>query len=345
MQNPLLTFLVLGHNQERFITAAVESAFAQTYTPLQIILSDDASDDHTFPIMEHMARSYKGRHKVELNRNSISEGIGAHLDRLMGMTRGRLIVVNAGDDISLPERTEVLFRAWERTDRRATSIYSDYTLINEDGFTLNSGTRNPAFACESETVDLQHFIRFLAPRVNGCTHAWTPDLFSFFGPLTKQVTVEDIVLSFRSHAIGAILHVNQNLLFYRRHTHNNSSHWTDGRPKDAPSLKAVEDKERTHLNNHIRCFQQMFNDLNTLFAKDLINHETFSRVSAEITRGITDFQLHLAMKDAAIYQRLVIVLRACQNRSDLKGTLKLVSRCLPRRFHDFLRIMRNRLID
>jgi len=40
-ERPLLTFALFGYNQEQYIREAVEGAFAQTYSPLEIILSDD----------------------------------------------------------------------------------------------------------------------------------------------------------------------------------------------------------------------------------------------------------------------------------------------------------------
>ena len=55
---PLLTFALAALNQERFIREAVEAAFAQTYSPLEIILSDDCSDDRTFDIIREMAAAY-----------------------------------------------------------------------------------------------------------------------------------------------------------------------------------------------------------------------------------------------------------------------------------------------
>jgi glycosyltransferase involved in cell wall biosynthesis len=44
----------------------VEGAFSQTYSPLEIILSDDCSSDRTFEIMEEMAREYQGPHLVKV---------------------------------------------------------------------------------------------------------------------------------------------------------------------------------------------------------------------------------------------------------------------------------------
>ena len=42
---PLVTFALFAYNQEKYIREAVEGAFAQTYAPLEIILSDDCSTD------------------------------------------------------------------------------------------------------------------------------------------------------------------------------------------------------------------------------------------------------------------------------------------------------------
>ncbi|HWY76817.1 MAG TPA: glycosyltransferase family A protein, partial [Verrucomicrobiae bacterium] len=61
---PLLTFAVCSFNQERFIGEAVEAALAQTYAPLEVVLSDDCSKDKTFEIMRGLAASYRGPHSI-----------------------------------------------------------------------------------------------------------------------------------------------------------------------------------------------------------------------------------------------------------------------------------------
>src|SRR5208337_387457 len=104
---PLLTFALVGYNQERFIREAVEGAFAQTYSPLEIILSDDCSSDRTFDIMREMAAAYRGPHRVVLNRNAVNTGFGGHINRVMELVHGELVLIAAGDDISLPGRAEV----------------------------------------------------------------------------------------------------------------------------------------------------------------------------------------------------------------------------------------------
>src|SRR6185369_3255547 len=89
---PLLTFAIAALNQERFIREAVEAAFAQTYSPLEIVLSDDHSEDRTFEIMKEMAAAYRGPHPVILNQNSSRRSLGDHINRIVEISHGELIV-------------------------------------------------------------------------------------------------------------------------------------------------------------------------------------------------------------------------------------------------------------
>src|SRR5260370_11691464 len=108
-----LTFVVAALNAERFIREAVGAAFAQTYSPLEIILSDDCSEDRTFEIMCEMAKVYRGPHRIVLNRNPIRRSIGGHINRIMEVSQGELILAAAGADISLPPRDKSTYEAWE----------------------------------------------------------------------------------------------------------------------------------------------------------------------------------------------------------------------------------------
>jgi glycosyltransferase involved in cell wall biosynthesis len=49
-ERPLITFALFAYNQEQFIAEAVQGALSQTYSPLEIILSDWSADS-TFHVM------------------------------------------------------------------------------------------------------------------------------------------------------------------------------------------------------------------------------------------------------------------------------------------------------
>src|SRR2546430_17373747 len=97
VHKPILTFVVAAFEQEDYVAEAVEAAFRQTYSPLEIILSDDCSSDQTFEVMQRLAREYKGPHKVVLNRNERNLGLVGHVNRAVELAAGEIIVGSAGD--------------------------------------------------------------------------------------------------------------------------------------------------------------------------------------------------------------------------------------------------------
>src|SRR5215208_5561829 len=92
---PLVSFALLTYNHEKFIRDAVSAAFAQTYQPLEIIISDDCSTDQTFEIVQEMVLAYTGEHRVVLRRNPENlgaDGLGLHVTRVFDSSEGELIV-------------------------------------------------------------------------------------------------------------------------------------------------------------------------------------------------------------------------------------------------------------
>lgn len=211
--NPLITFALVAYNQEEFIRDAVTGALAQTYQPLEIILSDDGSSDRTFSIMEEMAAAYTGPNKIILNRNVRNLGTGAHINRIMELSSGELIVIAAGDDISFPERTKTIVKLWEGSGRPKCSIYSAYRAIDEHGTVI----------CPDEQVPLPAYVNHIdrmmeeaCPGVVGATHAWHRDLFAKFGPLPGDLMVEDRAISARALLCDGIYYIKEPLACYRK---------------------------------------------------------------------------------------------------------------------------------
>lgn len=214
-ERPLITFVLIAYNHEKFIEEAVQGAFSQTYTPLEIILSDDVSSDRTFEIMQKLATAYKGSHKVIINRNKKNLGIGAHINRCMELSNGELVVGAAGDDISLPERTVEIYLAWIDSEKKAFSLDSEYEMIDEGGNTIN----RPPLKDLPKEHQLLHFSKTLVNYVEGCTHAWHRKVFDVFGPL-PNITSEDVAIPPRSMLLGKVLHIDKPLVKYRTHGKN-----------------------------------------------------------------------------------------------------------------------------
>jgi glycosyltransferase involved in cell wall biosynthesis len=251
----LVTFALFAYNQERFIAEAVRGALAQTYSPLEIILSDDCSKDRTFEIIQREVAGYGGPHKIRLNRNERNIGFGAHINRAMGMARGQLIIAAGGDDVSLPERVEKLFLAYVSSNRKAMSLYSNATVINEEGrpsgpYLSGHGPDQPSAEWLAEHIS----------GVLGCAQAWDRQVFEIFGPLQKDVFNEDMVIPFRAALIGEIKYIDESLVLYRLHANN-------GHFKELRGLKGGRDLHASLLkpaDSKIAIYKNRLQDLDTL---------------------------------------------------------------------------------
>lgn len=61
---PCITLLVFAFNRSALVAAAVRSCLAQACEPREIVLSDDASTDDTFAVLQALAAAYQGLHRV-----------------------------------------------------------------------------------------------------------------------------------------------------------------------------------------------------------------------------------------------------------------------------------------
>lgn len=213
---PLVTFALIAYNQEEYIREAVESALAQDYSPLEIIISDDCSKDNTFNIIQEVTSLYKGNHKVVINRNPENIGIGSHINKLNILAKGKIVVVAAGDDISIKERTTVLANYF-KNNIKCMSLFSNMIIIDE------YGTEHGAWVSDDWVYPVKTQLQNCmngAASVFGCTHAWRRDVFDIFGPMDSRVVHEDLAIPFRSALIGTVDYINVNLVYYRRHSEN-----------------------------------------------------------------------------------------------------------------------------
>lgn len=196
---PLVTFAIIAYNQENFIAEAVNSAFEQTYPNLEIILSDDNSSDRTFEILKEMSLNYAGPHRVVLNKNIPNLGIGKHMDKVMSLASydSNFIVINAGDDISVPERTSIFVNDWINSNREIKCFGSDYESIDLNGNSLgvNKGSYKVPNNIEALVRDNSVF--------GGSTGAYDLMLYREFPEFVEHLVNEDRAFPLRCMLINS----------------------------------------------------------------------------------------------------------------------------------------------
>lgn len=239
-EGSLVSLLIIAYNQENYIREAIEGAFAQSYSPLEIILSDDNSPDKTFKIMQEMAAAYQGQHRIILNRNERNVGVVLHIDRVMQLASGQLNVINAGDDVSLPDRVEKLTKAWEMSGRKAKLVHSPAIAIDEGGRMIGIRTSPKAMTDDPSPVSIASDRNYIL----GATLAWDRLVFDEFGPLGPGLSVEDTIIPFRAALLGGIGYVDEPLIKYRT-----------GGVSGAPGLQVTSQEYLYGISHKLRKWQ------------------------------------------------------------------------------------------
>lgn len=208
----LVSFIVVAYNQEQFIREAVRSALAQTYSPLQIVLSDDASVDRSFEIMQEEVAAYHGPHEILLNRNPSNLGLARHLNRVAELASGELLVMQGGDDVSRPERTARLVEAYlEPTP--VDMVCSDVVWVDIARKPLPKQLdMRPVSPLVLEEAIAKGYIGTL-----GCAAAYSKSLWTKYGEIGPKVLQEDVVLPFRAMLERGVRVVDDRLVEYRIH--------------------------------------------------------------------------------------------------------------------------------
>ena len=91
---------IITYNQKDFIGEAIDSALAQDYPDLEVVVADDASTDGTADIVADYARRYPDNVVALLNPSNV--GITANSNVGLWACSGDLIAFMGGDDVLLP---------------------------------------------------------------------------------------------------------------------------------------------------------------------------------------------------------------------------------------------------
>ena len=210
---PLVTMVLVAYCQENIVAEAIQGCFDQTYQPLEIIVSDDCSQDGTWTTIKDLVAKYQGPHKVVTNRNPKNLGIVRHVNKVLQMASGTLIVACAGDDISMPERTERLVKAWMTDSSTIKSISSACQKITWEGEVIGtvSAFRSLSHAAEPSAMQV---IRNRAYCL-GATMMWHRDVIDHFGEIPQTSHAEDGPLLLRATLIGRACYVDEPLIKHR----------------------------------------------------------------------------------------------------------------------------------
>jgi len=97
------------YNGEKYLSEAIESVLAQTFTDFELLIVNDASTDNSLSIIQNYNDD-----RIRVIDNKFAKGIAGALNTGIDEARGDLIARMDSDDICNPDRLEIQFDYLEK---------------------------------------------------------------------------------------------------------------------------------------------------------------------------------------------------------------------------------------
>jgi len=265
------------YNAAPFVAAALNGAFAQTYSPLEIIVADDHSEDESFAIAERLAAAYRGPHRVALLRNEANLGVGSQIEVIRAAMHGEILVIADGDDISLPERVARVAEAFTRGGPGLMGVDCRFSIIDERGRPITdvplavAGVGGP-----SERLTAAEIARGRGGP-HGAAAAYRRTVLDAGSPLAGLRHSEDRILALRGRLLGRLLTLPEDLVLRRVHGANVSG--AVGTSWSGEKLRAWLDEE---TRRRVAVTAAMRRNLAAMAAAGLIDGAEVAETAAAI---------------------------------------------------------------
>jgi glycosyltransferase involved in cell wall biosynthesis len=311
-EKPLISIVMLCYNHERFVAEALDGLLAQTYSPLDIVIVDDCSQDRTADIVAAKLAELPGRSDVRFIRNPRNMGLLGAREVGAKAARGAFIVNTCDDDVMLPEMVAEMADAWRTRDVSLVTTNQQY--IDADSKPLGRTLRD----CDVPADD--SFETLARDGANACcagaSIGFERQVYITFGMPPAHLENLDIMLPFYAYLLKGAHFISRPLLKYRVHGQNFSL-----------SLIAERSDELGRLRTHERIFYGHL-------AHAVVMQEELDRLS--VTMPIRYAQLAPKIGPLLTIQTVEMAKKLVRTRIELRELERTAARVRPRTLTDEL---------
>ena len=209
---PLVSIVIPVYNGSNYLTAAIDSALAQTYQNIEIIVVNDGSNDQG--ATENIANSYGDQIRYFYKENG---GVATALNLAIKKMQGEFFSWLSHDDVYYPDKIDTQIKFIEQHNRHKIILYSNFNFIDSEGRYLNT------FKAKSfPAADFKYKLIMYHP-VNGCTVLIPKLLFSKIGLFNEALkSTQDTDMWYRLCQVASFVHLDQILVKSRLHPDQDS---------------------------------------------------------------------------------------------------------------------------
>ena len=207
---PLVSIGCPVYNSEKTISRALQSLLSQTYPNIEIIISDNSSEDRTVDICNKYVEKYN---RVTLSINKSNLGINKHFKIVYKKASGKSFMWAAADDFWAPEFIKTLVDELESKDKPGVAM-SALKRENPDG-SLKDIIR---FNKKNNSGNLSRWKiarKLLSPRKN--IHLQKYNLFIHgvfrYDALRNVFNIEENILNYKERALLFLISLSHRFIY------------------------------------------------------------------------------------------------------------------------------------
>ncbi len=208
--DPLVSIIIPVYNGANYMHEAIDSALAQTYSNIEIIVVNDGSNDGGKT--RDIALSYGNRIRYFEKENG---GVSTALNLGIKNMRGKYFSWLSHDDVYLPEKVQVEIDALRQAGDMSRVVYSDWLRIKmPERKILNYEIKLPYRQEIFETGALAPLLGF----ISGCTLLIPKFYFDVYGYFDENFrAVQDYKKWFEMFRGKRLIYVDRPLILSRQH--------------------------------------------------------------------------------------------------------------------------------
>lgn len=126
---PKVSVLMPSYNYARYLPFAVESILSQSYSDLELIITDDCSTDNSREVVEHWKK--RDPRVVGVN-HVINRGLAGARNSGLAVSSGQFIALCDADDIWQPDKLKIQMEVFQR-NQEVGLVHCDSAIIDGDG--------------------------------------------------------------------------------------------------------------------------------------------------------------------------------------------------------------------
>jgi len=217
ISRPVVSVILTCFNQEEFLVQALEGVRAQTYRPIQLIVTDDASTDSSADAIARWLDTY--RPDARFIRHTVNAGLCRTLNEALPHVTGDFVIIASADDWMAPERLDRLVAAFDTAPDNVGLVHSGVRVVDSHGTELARLHTEPGSAPSGWIYHQQ----LLMPTILTPSVMVRRSVFDVVGGFNEGDVVEDYDMWLRVCRSFHVQHVPGALVNFRWHAGNTTT--------------------------------------------------------------------------------------------------------------------------